>query len=83
LPQSELRTRIVNYTLNPRSNTPESDTLQHASPSVCIVAQQNSFAKFVSLHLYSSNYKLGAGVRVVTFSTFYFLKLFNFEIAKI
>jgi hypothetical protein len=96
---------MVNYTLNPHSNTlgPDTlqhaclsvcimaqqnstlgpDTLRHARLSVCIMAQQNSFAKFILLRLYSRNYKLGADFRVVSFFTFYFLNLLNFEIAKL
>jgi hypothetical protein len=46
--------------LNPNSSTLEPDEPQHDRPVACVIAQQYSFATFVSLRFHSRTVEFGA-----------------------
>jgi uncharacterized protein (DUF1499 family) len=48
-----LRVFIREFSVNPSSNSLESDRPQHGRPNACVAAQQDSSATFDSLHFHS------------------------------
>jgi len=59
-------TYIAESSLNPNPTTLAPDRPQNDRPAACVIAQQYSSAKFVSLRLHSHMEKFGARFKNVT-----------------
>jgi len=75
---------VVNYlyiviresSVNPSSNSLESDRPQHGRPNACVVAQKDSSATLDSLHFYSCKDMSNASFQIVIIISFFnFLRI--------